>query len=41
MFLLATWRLAFSLLVWIFTIIMVVMIFRCIKALILAIKDQG
>lgn len=40
-FLLASWRVGFSLFLWIATIFLILLIFRCLKSLALAIKDQG
>lgn len=40
-FLLASWRVGFSLFLWIATIFLILLIFKCLKSLALAIKDQG
>jgi len=40
-FLLASWRVGFSLFLWISTIFFILLIFKCLKSLALAIKDQG
>lgn len=40
-FFLASWRVGFSLFLWITTIFLIIIIFRCLKSLALAIKDQG
>jgi len=40
-FLLASWRVGFSLFLWIATIFFILLIFKCLKSLALAIKDQG
>lgn len=40
-FLLASWRLGFTLFLWIATIFFILLIFKCLKSLALALKDQG
>ena len=40
-FFFASWRLVFSLFLWISTIFLIVLVFKCLKSLALAIKDQG
>ena len=40
-FLLASWRLGFTLFLWITTIFFLLLIFKCLKSLALALKDQG
>ena len=40
-FLLASWRVGFSLFLWIATVFLFFLIFRCLKSLVVAIKDQG
>jgi len=40
-FLLASWRVGFSLFLWIATIFLILLILKCLKSLALAIKDQG
>jgi len=40
-FLLASWRVGFSLFLWIATIFFILLIFKCLKSLAIAIKDQG
>jgi len=40
-FLLASWRLGFTLFLWITTIFFLLLVFKCLKSLALALKDQG
>lgn len=40
-FLLASWRLGFTLFLWVTTIFFLLLVFKCLKSLVLALKDQG